>query len=252
MFGGSMPGNAVSLDPDREQRATIAAALGLRSASTLGAQIRQAPLATGVDALDELLGGGLPRGRIVEVVGHNDAPGRLSLIVASVAAATVRGELVGLVDGSDRLDPRALLDAGATLSRVLWIRPANARLAFRAADIVLDAGGFGLVALDLPRAQTDERPAASIGLRALWARLARRAEHSGAALLVTLDRRAIGTFATASLQLHGGRAQFQTAPGARRVLSSVETELEIVHTKLGRPRRASYRIRLEHSTSGQR
>ena len=52
---------------------------------------------TGIDALDEALDGGLPRGELSEIVGVRSS-GRMSLLCAVMAAATSRGELVGLID----------------------------------------------------------------------------------------------------------------------------------------------------------
>jgi len=70
---------------------------------------------------------------------------------------------VALVDALDRFDPRSASEAGLDLTRVLWIRGAPItvetarpavvdhaiRQAVRACDLVIRAGGFAVVALDL-------------------------------------------------------------------------------------------------------
>ena len=67
-----------------------------------------------------------------------------------VAAATARGEVVALIDTYDRFDPASAAAAGVDLSRLLWVREARrCRRALKAMNLVLQAGGFGLVAFDL-------------------------------------------------------------------------------------------------------
>jgi hypothetical protein len=67
-----------------------------------------------------------------------------------MAAATARGEVVALIDTSDRFDPASAAEAGVDLSRVLWVRErGDATRALKATNLVLQAGGFGLVAFDL-------------------------------------------------------------------------------------------------------
>src|SRR5262245_60664959 len=78
---------------------------------------------TGVSRLDEQLGGGWRQGEISELVGGRST-GKTSVLLSSLAAATVDGGVGAIVDAVDRLDPRSLQHAGAELSRVLWVRGA--------------------------------------------------------------------------------------------------------------------------------
>src|SRR5687767_14941916 len=67
-----------------------------------------------------------------------------------LAAATARGEVAALVDTNDRFDPVSAEAAGVDLSRLLWIRErGDAPRALKALNLVVQAGGFGLVAFDL-------------------------------------------------------------------------------------------------------
>ena len=105
--------------------------------------------ATGVDAIDAALGGGLRRGHLSEIVGPRSA-GRTTVLCSVLASATSRGEVVALVDSCDRFDPSTGADAGIDLSRLLWIRETgDAARALKATNLVLQAGGFGVVAFDL-------------------------------------------------------------------------------------------------------
>jgi hypothetical protein len=77
--------------------------------------------ALGTDALDRALSGGLPRGQVSEVVGPASS-GRTSVAWAALAAATLRGESVALIDTFDRFDPPTAHACGIDLSRLLWVR----------------------------------------------------------------------------------------------------------------------------------
>ena len=104
---------------------------------------------TGVAPLDGALGGGLRRGHLSEVVGERST-GRTTLVCRIMAAAAARGEIAALVDTHDRFDPRSAAAAGVDLSRLLWIRDrGDASRALKAMNLVLQAGGFGLVVFDL-------------------------------------------------------------------------------------------------------
>ena len=136
--------------------------------------------------LDAALGGGLRRGHLSEVTGAPSC-GRTTIVVAAMAAAASRGEAVALVDACDTFDPASAAARGLDLSRVLWVRETgDASRALKAFSLILQAGGFGLVVLDL----ADVAPAA---LRRFpcttWMRIARIVEGSETvALLVGGER----------------------------------------------------------------
>jgi hypothetical protein len=139
-----------------------------------------ARLSCGFAALDALLGGGFVRGRMCELSGR---AGRMSLALAALAVATQHGEVVAWIDPGNALDPRSLQGAGVLLSRFLWVRPLGAKrvvAALKAADLVLDAGGFAFVVLDLMGAKAER----ALPPQAAWVRLARRVEQAGLSLIV--------------------------------------------------------------------
>src|SRR5215831_11515794 len=76
---------------------------------------------SGIAELDAVLGGGFPRGSIVELCGPASS-GRTSLAFSLLAQATERQEACAFVDVSDSLDPLSLAAAGVELPRLLWIR----------------------------------------------------------------------------------------------------------------------------------
>ena len=148
-------------------------------------QARVAP--TGVAALDTALAGGLRRGHLSDLAGAPSS-GRTTIVVRALAAATARGEAAALVDASDTFDPASAAAHGVDLPHLLWVRPGvpDVTIALKAYALVLQAGGFGLVVLDL----ADAVPAAVRRLPATtWMRLSRIVEGSDtAALLVGAER----------------------------------------------------------------
>src|ERR1700739_473708 len=76
---------------------------------------------SGVMELDAVLGGGFPRGSLVELCGPASS-GRTSLAFSLLAEATERQLACAFVDVSDSLDPLSLAAAGVELSRLLSIR----------------------------------------------------------------------------------------------------------------------------------
>src|SRR5947208_2022201 len=151
------------------------------------------------------------------------------LIAFTFAAhATQAGETIAWIDVDDALEPAAVGAAGVVLARLLWVRPRGAPDALRAADILLGAGGFGLVVLD----------AGDGGGRcstAIWSRLARAAERSGTVLLVAASRRQAGTFAAVGLEMAGRRARWSGGPERLAVLDGLDTRIVVARNRIGRP-----------------
>jgi hypothetical protein len=119
-------------------------------------------VSSGVATVDEALAGGWRRGEVSELVGGRSS-GRTRVLLSTLATVTARGELAAVVDAVDRFDPRTAAAAGLALDRVLWVRGASlsvesarpslidhaVRQAIRACDLIVRAGGFSVVALDV-------------------------------------------------------------------------------------------------------
>lgn len=180
-------------------------------------------LPTGVAALDAALGGGLVRGYLHEIVAPPGAGGT-ALLRATLGSATRSGELCALIDPADAFDPS---HGGIELRRLLWVRPRDPLQALRAAEIALEAR-FALVAVDLGDVRAGPRKALPGEVRVVrfepqrrshpgaspWARLARRAEKHGGALLVLVREPQAGAFALATIELERGPSLWEGRPGA--------------------------------------
>ncbi len=207
--------------------------------------------------IDDLLDGGLPRGRVSELVGPQSS-GKTSLLVAFLAAATRRSEVTAYVDLADSLSPASFATAGVDLERLLWVRPSSLKDAVRCAEIILQAGGFAAVALDLnarssqsvdqssPERPNGERSRRKTLSAALWPRLARAAERSHAALIVLASQRLTGSIATLGLETQARPLWgFTPSPAYPRERAGVRVTLfdgfdvavTVARSKLGPPGR---------------
>jgi hypothetical protein len=201
---------------------------GTELIKALAQRQRNQSLPTTLDAFDTLLGGGLPRGKMVEVAGRRST-GRFSIAMAALAAATSMGEAAVLVDLGDGFDPQIAESNGVDLRRLLWIRPKKLKDAVMAVEMIA-AAGFQLVVLDTGSHQVKGRvPEAS------WVRLARTAEAQGTALLVSTPYPLTGTASEAVVAARKARGKW--AGGAVKVLSGMAVELTLEKHRHLRPGR---------------
>jgi recombination protein RecA len=130
-------------------RAQVEAALASRVSAPFNYRDRKIveTVSAGIPEIDSLAGG-LPRGGLTEICGP-PCSGRTSLLVAALASRTADAEVCALIDGRDAFDPHSAELAGVELKRLLWVRCRNIDQALRATDLLLQGGGFGMVALDL-------------------------------------------------------------------------------------------------------
>ena len=175
-------------------------------------------LPTGIDPLDRLISGGLPRGRLTELVGRRSS-GRFAVAVAALASATSAGEAAAFVDRGSHLDPQMARDAGVELERVLWVRARRVKEALAAAEMLLSTG-FPLVAVDrgLP-------PLRGAAPEAAWVRLARAAEVERAALLLATPYRVSGFAAGAVVRMDDARFAWLGGGAAPRLLAGIASRL---------------------------
>jgi recA bacterial DNA recombination protein len=238
--------------------------------------IRPAPemVSSGIPALDALTGG-LPRGSLTEIFGPASS-GRTTVLLSALAAATQRGEFCAVVDASDALDPMSIAAAEVNLDRLLWIRcedtaqPYHAlEQVLRATDLLLESGGFGMIALDL--GDIPPQTARRIPL-ATWFRFRRAVEHTPTVLLA-IERQSIAGSCSSllikmkSLKLPGGGApllasfagsgnsnhpstfQSQSQPTHAQLLTQLEISAELVRSRLERKPVRSAEIAFESRTA---
>lgn len=211
---------------------------------------------TGLEALDAHLRSGMPRGHLSEIVGPQSS-GRTTLALQLMAAATREGELVALVDTFDRLDVASLAAAGADLSRVLWVRgqavsstsaeglvERTIDRALKAFNLVLQAGGFGIVALDLadaPRIALQRIPFTT------WLRVQRAVEGSDTACVLLAPEPVSRSSGGLTLLLTGRTIWSGTTNRSRRVTGS-DVDVRVVSPR----RRVDGQLRVGAATHEDR
>ena len=231
-------------------RAQVEAALGPGFASPFAQRAERAPelVATGMAAVDELTGG-LPRASLTEISGPPSS-GRTALELALLASLTAKGEACALVDAEDSFDPASALAAGVELERLLWVRCGGLEQALRATDLLLGAGGFGAVVLDL--ADVPARRAQRVPL-SYWFRFRRAVEgtstvlalideepcaQSAAALALRLENEGAGW--SAADESRGSRAgsrelSLSNLPAHARLLRGIRWRAEVVRNRSAPP-----------------
>ena len=200
-------------------------------------------LGSGLEALDALLDGGLVRGRISEIIGPIGS-GRTTIATCFASVATRAGEIIAWIENTHNFDPAAIAAGSASLEQILWasvddrrqLFPGSAGRLYRgrpatvaqAAELVLKAGGFGLVVIDFG--------ASAVPLpQSIALRLAREAERSGAAVIVIAPHQVCGAFAALSLKLMRIEASFnRPASASPWLFDGLVIQASAMRNKLGR------------------
>jgi recombination protein RecA len=193
---------------------------------------------TGIPAIDCELGG-IPKGALTQICAPAGiTSGRTSMLVAMLAQATGKEQFCALVDAMDCFDPESAEANGVCLSHLLWVRCSGRRMksveqAFKAADILIQNGGFGVIAIDL--GDVDEKLIRKIPLTT-WFRFARVMEPLPTALVMLLPYPAAQNCAALTLNVSAS-AQWSgtgTLPH-NQLLSKVEFKVEVVRTRTRKP-----------------
>jgi RecA DNA recombination protein len=199
-------------------------------------------LSSGLAPLDALIDGGIPRGRISEITGRAGS-GKTSIAASFASFATHRGEVAAWLDSAGSFDPESMAAAGVELRRMLWASTRSGsknlcsslqkreglgvRSIVKAAELVLEAGGFGLVVVDFGEAVRALTYASSL-------RIARAAERSGAAVIAIAPWRMCGTFAALSIAASRAEASFsRLAPGSPVMFDGLAVDAMVARNKMG-------------------
>jgi len=97
---------------------------------------------TGWPPLDTLLGGGLPKGAITQLLIPNISSGGAVILHEIIESMQEASQYVALIDSKDCFEP------AADHPLLLWIRCNNLLQALKATDLILRDGNLSLVILD--------------------------------------------------------------------------------------------------------
>src|SRR5579859_3747558 len=195
---------------------------------------------TGISALDQDIGG-VPISAVTQVCASSwRSSGKTTFLLSLMAQTTNRGEFCALVDASDCFDPVSAEAAGVDLARVLWVRCGERTAmrpleqAFKATDILIQNGGFGLIAVDL--GNHEERLVKKVPLTT-WFRFARVVEKLPTALLFLASAACAQSCAGLTVHFVANHPQWhrQESVSHGRLLGGLEFEAEIARARLRKP-----------------
>lgn len=180
-------------------------------------------LNTGNPVLDKLTGG-LQLASIIEISGQRSS-GRTAILFSILRSFLVRGRVGAYIDATNSFDPRSAAEAGLAIERILWVKAGeDLKKAFFSADVVLQAGGFSPVILDL----------ADIALADLekipysyWLRFQRTIEKQPSLLLVMSKLPLTKTCASLVIYCHSPQPVWTTADGIYPVLGSIRSIVRV-------------------------
>ena len=104
-------------------------------------------ISTGSLTLDLALGGGVPRGRIVEIYGP-DSSGKTTVCLHVIAQAQKIGGLCAFIDMEHALDPDYARQLGVDTGKLLISQPDNGEQALEVAESLVRSGKLAVVVVD--------------------------------------------------------------------------------------------------------
>ena len=245
------PSREITINSSSELRTHLETILEHRIPRALTPPQRSVPemIPTTITAIDSLTAG-VPLGCLTEICGPASS-GRSSVLIALLAECIRRDEICALVDASNAFDPQSAATAGVDLSRLLWIRcglsslqkngsppksksskPFNSfrttssdsskdysqiEQALKITDLLLQAGGFGLVVLDL--ADISIQAARRIPLTT-WFRFRRAVENTATAFVVVEQQPSAKSCASLVLDFAAQQAAWSEAADEETIVGT--------------------------------
>jgi recombination protein RecA len=122
-------------------------------------QMKVETLSTGALTLDVALGGGLPKGRIIEIYGP-ESSGKTTLALHAIAETQKAGGVAAFVDAEHALDPTYSAALGVDIENLLVAQPDHGESALEIVDQLVRSAAVDLVVVDsvaalVPRAEIE-------------------------------------------------------------------------------------------------
>ncbi len=113
-------------------------------------------ISSGSILLDEALGiGGYPRGRVVEIFGH-ESSGKTTLALHAIAQAQKTNGVAAFVDAEHALDPSYAANLGVDINN-LWVsQPDSGEQALEITEALIRSGGVDIIVIDSVAALTPQ------------------------------------------------------------------------------------------------
>ena len=186
-------------------------------------------ISTSSIGLDEALGiGGLPKGRIVEIVGL-ESSGKTTIAIHVIAEAQKKGNLCAIIDAEHAFSPEYAKNIGVDLKNLFINQPDYGEQGLEVAEKLISSGKFGVVVIDSVSALTPKKEIegemgdASMGLQArmmsqaLRKLVATTAKHNCLLIFINQFREKIGVMF--------GDTKIPTGGNALKFYASVRLEV---------------------------
>ena len=116
-------------------------------------KMRVETISTGALTLDLALGGGYPKGRVIEVYGP-ESSGKTTLTLHAIAEIQRNGGVAAFVDAEHALDPVYAASLGVDIENLLVSQPDTGEMALEIVDQLIRSGAVDLVVVDSVAALT--------------------------------------------------------------------------------------------------
>lgn len=140
---------------------TIEKQFGKGSIMKLGERtdVQVETIPTGALSLDLALGGGLPKGRVIEIYGP-ESSGKTTLALHAIAEVQKSGGTAAFIDAEHALDPAYAQRIGVDVSNLLLSQPDNGEQALEITETLVRSNAVDLIVVDsvaalVPRAEIE-------------------------------------------------------------------------------------------------
>ena len=170
--------SAITNNPDKEKALNlvlnqIERNFGKGAIMRLGdaAQMKVETIPSGALTLDQAMGGGFPRGRIIEIYGP-ESSGKTTVALHAIAEVQKAGGVAAFIDAEHALDPTYSAALGVDIENLLVAQPDNGESALEIADQLVRSAAVDLIVIDsvaalVPRAEIEgEMGDVQVGLQA--------------------------------------------------------------------------------------
>ncbi|MBN2087019.1 recombinase RecA [Candidatus Peregrinibacteria bacterium] len=110
-------------------------------------------ISTSSISLDKALGGGIPKGRIVEIYGP-ESSGKTTLALHTIAECQKNGGTAAFIDAEHALDPEYAKRIGVNTEDLLISQPDNGEQALEIVETLTRSGGIDIIVIDSVAALT--------------------------------------------------------------------------------------------------
>ena len=134
-------------------------------------QMKVETISSGALTLDLALGGGLPKGRVIEIYGP-ESSGKTTLALHAIAEVQKSGGVAAFVDAEHALDPTYSEALGVNIEDLLVAQPDNGESALEIVDQLVRSAAVDIIVIDsvaalVPRAEIEgEMGDTQVGLQA--------------------------------------------------------------------------------------